>query len=116
MAAAPGTAYTDIGGAVMAANPAARNPALRTHHGERIRGPRRGTNVLPWAGLFGGAIAVSICVAEVVFFCAYLVALPVMVLMAIAEIPGYLRRMTARDGGKRGLSPSPPRRDGNRAR
>ncbi|MFI5349114.1 MAG: hypothetical protein ACHQ2Z_06195 [Elusimicrobiota bacterium] len=89
---------------------------MRTNHGEQIRGPRRGANVLPWAGRFGGAIAVTICVAEAVFFCAYLVALPVMVLMAIAKIPEYVRRMTARDGVKRGLSPSPPRRDGNMAR
>ena len=42
--------------------------------------------------LFGAAVAISICFAEVFFFCAYLVALPVMAVMALFEIPQWVRK------------------------
>lgn len=44
------------------------------------------------AGLFGAALAVSVCLTEVIFFCAYLIFLPFMVILALIEIPLVLRK------------------------
>lgn len=75
----------------MATIRAAKAPIEIIQRNEPRRGRRKAWNVLAFADLFGGAVAVSIGLAEAVFFCAYLVAVPFLVLIALIKIPLWLR-------------------------
>lgn len=53
---------------------------------------RKAGSAVGKAGLaIGEGVAVSIGLAEAIFFCAYAVALPFLILMALVRIPHWLR-------------------------